>query len=202
MGVTLNKKRKIVIDRLSYINISRESDTIFEWKPDGSQKSYVLELNYIRKNEINDVYFHIERNNMKFVHIRKKNIIYTISSLETLQFQILEALLEQIFRKFNETFDVEVIFSFGNVTLTYFNHFKDILKDFLDEFYSLNLVKKIDIFCKICNKLLPLYVKRSVIENSRNFPVPIVYRHEGHSTICFIDKNFELRGTKPVVVTG
>ncbi len=202
MDVTLDKKRKIVINKLSYINISREIDTIFEWKPEGSQKSYVLELNYIRKNKINDVFFHIERNNMKFVHIRKKNMVYTISSSEELQFQVLEALLGQIIRKFTETFDVDVIFSFGNVTLNYFNHFNNVLMALLENFYSLNLVKKIDIFCKICNKLLPLYVKRSVIENSRNFPVPIVYRHEGHSTICYIDKQFELRGSKPVVLTG
>ena len=44
--------------------------------------------------------------------------------------------------------------------------------------------------------------KTKIIDESKNFPVPIVYRHDGHAIVCFIDKNFVLRGDKPVVVSG
>jgi len=201
MGATVEKRYKFLRSHLLYLNISREDHTIFEWKPNGSNKSYVLELNYIRKNEINDVYFHIEKNNTKLVYIKKNNLIYTLCSAKKIQYQTLEALIEQIIYKFHETYDIEVIFSF-DVSSNYLKSFKDSIEELLIDFYTLGIVNKIDIFCKVCGKLLPLVIKTKIIEESKNFPVPIVYRHDGHSIICFIDKNFVLRGVKPVVITG
>jgi len=186
---------------ISYINISRGNDSYFEWKQQSTQ-SYVLDINAIRKNETEEVFFHIEKNELKIVYIRKNKMVYTISTAHNLQYQILEALLDQICEKFNETFDLEIIFSFENVSPNSFKYFEKVLDDLLVNFFSFDLINKIDIFCKICNKLLPLYIKKKVIEESNNFPVPIIYRHAGHSLICFIDKSFTLRGVKDVVHTG
>ena len=41
-----------------------------------------------------------------------------------------------------------------------------------------------------------------MIEQADSFPVPIVYHHEGHATLCYIDKNFEVRGVELVNTTG
>ena len=202
MNAISKKKHKNLQNKLNFINISNKNHSLFEWKINGLTTSYVLDLNVIRKNRINDVFFHIERSNMKIVYIRKNNMIYTISTMNELQYQILEAILEKIIERFNEIYDLEVIFSFGDVSSNYFKSFKDIIEEFLQNFYNSNLIKKIDIYCKVCEKLLPLYIKTSIIENSNNFPVPIVYRHHGHSIICFIDRNYILRGTRSVIITG
>jgi len=201
MDAKVEKRYKFLRSHLIYFNISREDHTIFEWKPIGSNRSYILELNYIWKNVIKDVFFHIERNNEKFVYIKKDNLIFTISSANKIQFQTLEAIIEQIVDNFKETYDIEVIFSF-DVSSNYFKSFRNNIEDLLINFYTLDVVKKVDVLCKVCGKLLPLVIKTRIIEESQNFPVPIVYRHDGHAIICFIDKNFVLRGVKPVVVTG
>lgn len=201
MDAKEEKRYKFLRSHLIYFNISREDHTIFEWKPNGSNRSYILELNYIRKNVIKDVFFHIERNNEKFVYIIKDNLIFALSSANKIQFQTLEAFIEQIVDKFIEIYDMEVIFSF-DVSSNYFKSFKNNIEELLINFYALDVVRKVDILCKTCGKLLPLIIKTKIIEESKNFPVPIVYRHDGHAIICFIDKNFVLRGVKPVVVSG
>lgn len=201
MDAIVEKRYKFLRSHLVYFNISREDHTIFEWKPNGSNRSYTLELNYIRKNVIKDVFFHIERNNEKFVYIKKDNLIFTLCSANKIQYQTLEAFIEQIIVDFKETYDIEVIFSF-DVSSNYFIFFEKKIEELLIKFYTLGVVNKIDILCKVCGKLLPLVIKTKIIEESNNFPVPIVYRHDGHAIICFIDKNFVLRGVKPVVVSG
>jgi len=201
MDTTAEKRYKFLRSHLTYFNISREDHTIFEWEPTDSNRSYILELNYIWKNVIEDVFFQIERNNEKFVYIERDNLIFTISSANKIQFQTLEAIIEQIVDNFKETYDIEVIFSF-DVSSKYFKSFQNNIEDLLINFYTLGVIKKVDILCKVCGKLLPLVIKTKIIDESKNFPVPIVYRHDGHAIICFIDKNFVLRGVKPVVVSG
>ena len=128
MDATVEKRYKFLKSHLIYLNISREDHTIFEWKPNGSNRSYVLELNYIRKNVINDVFFHIERNNEKFVYIKKDNLIFTLSSCNKIQYQTLEAFIEQIVENFKETYDIEVIFTF-DVSSNYFQSFKNNIEE-------------------------------------------------------------------------
>ncbi|MHA1254052.1 MAG: hypothetical protein ACTSPS_00485, partial [Promethearchaeota archaeon] len=106
MDATAEKKYKFLRSHLIYFNISREDHTIFEWEPQNSNRSYILELNYIWKNVIKNVYFHIERNNEKFVYIKKDNLIFTISSANRIQYQTLEAIIEQIVDIFKETYDI------------------------------------------------------------------------------------------------
>ena len=54
----------------------------------------------------------------------------------------------------------------------------------------------------VCNQVLPLVVKRSFILSADSYPVPLVYTHKGHAILCFIDKNFDVRGVELVNITG
>jgi hypothetical protein len=54
----------------------------------------------------------------------------------------------------------------------------------------------------VCDTTKPLIVKRSFINDAESYPVPIVYTHDGHSVLCFIDKNFDVRGVELVHITG
>jgi len=190
-------------DRISFFNISRGDITLFEWKPPRSFKSFLLDLNIIKQNKIDDIFFHIDKGNLKIAYIRKNNLIYSAGTeaLEV-QFQAIEALIEQVIIEFNEIYDIDVILSYSDVTPTIFSPFKMNMIEILENFSDFDLIKKVDVFCRVCDKTLPLFVKKSFIENAESHPAPIVYKHKGHSIICYIDKNFIVRGVELVNITG
>jgi len=187
---------------LEFINISNEESTLFEWKPEKSFRRFDLDLNIVKENPVSDIFFHKDKGNMKIVHIRKHGFIYTVGASIQVQFQLLEALLEQVDLEFNEMYDIKVILSYGDFTPAMFNAFKDVLEDVIKTFADLDLVKRIMVECRVCNKVLPLFVKKSMIENADAYPVPIVYVHKGHAILCFIDQNFHHRGVEHVNITG
>ena len=139
---------------------------------------------------------------MKIVNIRKHNLIYTVGASPAVQYQLLEALLEHVDLKFNETYNVEVILSYGDFSPGLFNEFKGTIEGIIKNFADLDLVKRIHVECRVCGTVLPLFVKKSFIDNAESYPVPIVYSHKGHAILCFIDKNFQHRGVELVNITG
>jgi hypothetical protein len=139
---------------------------------------------------------------MKIVHIRSGDLIYAAGSDTEIQFQLLEALIEVILKRFNERYDIDSYLSYGKFSSNLFDSFKPIVEDVIMNFKNLDLVKQIDVPCMVCNKILHLIVKRNSIEKSESHPVPIVYMHDGHSILCYIDKNFDVRGVELVNITG
>ena len=187
---------------LEFINISNDEVTLFEWKPEKSFRRFDLDLNIVKENPVSDIFFHKDKGNMKLVHIRKNSLIYTVGASIKVQFQLLEALLEHVSFKFHETYDIDVILSYSNFNPNIFNSFKETMEDIIKNFVDLDLVQRIQVECKVCKTVLPLFVKRSFIQNAESYPVPIVYVHEGHAILCFIDQNFQHRGVELVNITG
>jgi hypothetical protein len=188
--------------KLNFINISTEKLTLVEWKPPRSFKSYILDLNIVKENATEDIFFHIYKGNSKIAHIKKGDLIYTIGAKNDVQFQLMEALLEFIDEKFKEIYDLEVILSFENVSSNIFRNFNNNIEKILDNLKELDLVKNISVYCRVCKKVLQIYVKRSFIETAEDFPVPLVYNHSGHAVLIFIDRNFDVRGAELVQLTG
>ena len=188
---------------LEFINITTRKFSLFEWKPPRSFKSFVLDLNNITQNEFPDkIFFHISKVEMKIVYIKLDRLIYVIGAKSEVQFQLLEALIEYCAEKFHEIYDVNVILSYGNFSTNIFNGFKTQIEHIIYNFAELALIKRINVECRVCNKVLPLFVKKSFIKNAESYPVPIVYNHEGHAILVFIDQNFDVRGVELVNITG
>ncbi len=196
----LNIKKNL--DNLQFINISTDDFTIFEWKPKRSYKSFILDLNILKQNPMSDIFFHMNKGNLKIVHIRKGNIIYSAGSTIEMQFQLLEAIIEQVSIEFNKKYAVDYILSYENFSPGIFNKFEVEIEELLANFEKKDLIKVINIPCMVCNVIKPLIVKKSFIKNAESYPVPIVYIHEGHAVLCFIDKNFDVRGVELVHITG
>jgi len=196
----LNIKKRL--DNLQFINISTDEFTIFEWKPARSYKSFILDLNICKQNPISDIFFHMDKGNLKIVHIRKGNLIYSAGSNIEMQFQLLEAIIEQVSVEFNKKYAVDYILSYENFSPGIFNKFEVEIENMLTNFEELDLIKVINIPCIVCNVIKPLIVKKSFIKNAESYPVPIVYTHDGHAILCFIDKNFDVRGVELVHITG
>ena len=135
---------------------------------------------------------------MKIVHIRKHNLIYSVGASKDVQFQVLEALLEEIDKQFNDMYDLDVILSFSNTTPAIFKPFKKEMEQIIDDFQNLQLVKRVDVLCRVCKTTLPMYIKKSIMDNETSFPVPIVYSHKGHTIVTYIDQDFVVRGVELV----
>ena len=187
---------------LKFINISNESLSLVEWKASGSFKNYLLDMEVIRENKINDIPFHINKLGMKIVYIRKEGIIFISGAEDSVQYQLLEALLDHIIEKFFEKDDLVSKINLKNITSDAFKSFKYDIEDTVYKFADLDLVKIVDVPCKICNKTFPLIVKKKIIETSKNFPVYVVAIHNGHPIVCYVDKDFRVRGTGHVNFTG
>jgi len=191
-----------ILQNLEFINISTDKFSIFEWKPPRSFRSYILDLYVVKKNPISNIFFHIFKGEMKIVHIRMKNLIYTAGSNNDVQFQLLEALIERVSVVFNEIYDIESYIKYDNFSTTMFSSFKEEIDKIINNFNSLNSVRDLKVPCMVCNTVLPVIVKRSFVENAESYPVPLVYNHKGHAILCFIDKNYDIRGVELVNVTG
>ena len=191
-----------ILNYLEFINISTDDQSIFEWKPPTSYKSYMLDLNIVKQNRMSNIFFHLNKGNLKIVHIRKDKLIYSAGATTEIQFQLLEALIDYISIKFYEIWDVDYVLSYENFTSTVFNPFKKEVQKIIETFHTLDLVRVINVECMVCEKLLPLIVKINLIENAESYPVPIVFDHLGHSILCYIDKNFHVRGVELVNKTG
>jgi len=90
-----------ILQNLEFINISNDEFTIFEWKPPRSYKSFILDLNIVKQNLASNIFFHISKGNMKIVHIRINNVIYTSGANNKVQFQFVESVIEKVSREFN-----------------------------------------------------------------------------------------------------
>ena len=193
---------KEIKDHIEFINISSKDLVLLEWKPPKSFKSFILDMNIIKENKTEDIFFHINKGNIKIVHIRKNNLYYTIGSSEEIQFQILEAILEEIDKQFNDIYALDVILSFTNTNPAIFKAFKDNIDYIIDHFPNLGLIKKVNVLCKVCKTTLPMYIKTSIKDHETSFPVPVVFTHKGHSIITYIDEDFVVRGVEVVHITG
>ncbi|KKN52283.1 hypothetical protein LCGC14_0614460 [marine sediment metagenome] len=187
---------------LEFVNISNKEFTLFEWKPPNSYRRFDLDLNIVKENVMSDIFFHRDKGNMKIVFIRKNDLLYTVGSSPQIQYQLLEALLEQVDMEFNEMYDIGVILSYGNSDSNIFNGFTEIIDNIIKNFGELDIVKRIHVECRVCKTVLPLFVKKSFIDNAESYPVPIVYMHKGHAILCFIDQNYQHRGVELVNITG
>ncbi len=194
-----------LIQNLNFINISTDDLILLEWKPPHSRRSSILDLNLIRENIIDDIFFNVDKMNTKIAYIRKNKIYYTIGAEadDKVQFQMMESLLEYIIEKFQEIYDTDVILSFQSATASAFSGFKEELDNIFNSIRNLDLGKLIHTYCRACNiQRLPIFIKKSIIVNAESYPVPIVYLHKGHARLCYIDKNYEVRGVEIVNTTG
>ena len=76
------------------------------------------------------------------------------------------------------------------------------MEHIIENFQHLDLVKKVDVLCRVCKATLPMYVKKSIIEEETSFPIPLVYIHKGHAIVTYIDQDFVVRGVELVHINS
>lgn len=192
---------KDIEQNLKFINISTKELQLFEWKPPRSFRNYVLDLNIIKNNAKEGIFNHIDKGNMKITYTKKDKLYLSAGGESELQFQIMEAILEYLNDQFLEMFDIDVIFSYDNVATNIFKPFKETVDNTIKNLKELDLIKPISMRCRACKRMVQVYIKKSMIEDADSYPVPIVYRHEGHALLSYIDGDYNVRGTEIVNIT-
>lgn len=183
---------------IEFINISKlDGDDIYTWvragKPAASCKLDMLAVKALVKTA--DIFYQITRRDRKICFIRQNKILYMIAAGEEVQFQVLEAILEQIINSFLEFY--------GDIIDQYAGDFSDTFTGF-DEFINdtfLNIgdyIKYVKAQCRACKSIINVCVKKSMIENATDYPVSLVYIHEGHGLLIYIDAGYRVRAAEIV----
>ena len=184
------------------ISISTDASTdLMRWvRP--NTNVFRMDLLTARKLAQEEYFLHTEKADRRLVYIKKDLLVFIIVSDETVQFQLLEAILEVIIAEFYQAYGEicenkvllagmkNVLIGFLKTTVASF----DVAQD--------NNIRWLSSFCGICNRRHMVAVRVSLIVNAVRHPVSLVFKHEGHGLLIYVDSQFQVRGQEVVQLTG
>ena len=191
---------KELMGLIHYIDIGVDANTDLTRWVRSNTNVFRLDILAARASSKEKIYLRLEKGNMRTMYIRDSSLTFTIAADESIQFQMLEALLDEIIATFFDTYGTiccDVLGGMANM----FEGFSMIMPSIFDKVIREKTVS-LRINCKYCNAPHKIIVKKSLIEESENFPVAIVYLHFGNGLLVYIDANFKVRGVEPVRITG
>ncbi|MHA1146902.1 MAG: hypothetical protein ACTSR8_01510 [Promethearchaeota archaeon] len=186
-----------------FINIGRyqHDDNYFEWTSSTNPKSTFFEIKGARNAPFTDIFFCINKPNIKLVYYVKDETVFTMGASPEVQSLLLETLLEYLIEQFFKTYDSTMLLSCYGDTCHIFNGFSSVIREAFNNFNSLNLYKTALVHCKGCKKTITIVIKKSMVENSEKPTIPIVYAHSGHAVLVYIDKQYKVRGNELVTLS-
>ena len=114
-------------------------------------------------------------------------MVFIICTVETIQYQLLEAILEETIDQFFESYSgiIEDPLLLSGMTSS-FSGFKMLIAEIFEQAQR-KRVKWLRTECKICKEKKKICVKKSLITNAKSYPVSLVFEHEGHGLLLYID---------------
>ncbi len=190
-----------VSDKIYFIHIGTKEDIYFTWKSKNSPKAFIFDYSIAANAPQSEIYYHLNKGDIKIVYLKRDKLVFVIAGDISVQFQVFEALLEFHAVKFVEIYGdmLQDIFDVG--TPDFFKAFHDVINEAIIEIPNQN-GKIVEARCRSCQRVVYPYIRKSLIEESEDFPVPIVYMHEGHALLLYIDRDFKVRGAEIVSITG
>lgn len=190
-----------LLDLIQYIDIGAEPNTeLVRWVKPGAS---VFRMDILAaRAEATNYYKKIDnpQKKMRTVFIKDSKLVFNITADESLQYQLLEAILEQIILDFHNNYGnlcCEIIAGTENMFQGYEKRIPSII-----EKANTEAVKWVKCECRICKTDYLVCIKKSLVEKASNFPVSIVFYHRGHGTVIYLDANFKVRGVEIVEITG
>lgn len=184
-------------ESVNYVDISLNGNVdLVRWQSSG--KLFPLDIIAAREKALENVVLHHENNTKRMVFIRKKNFTFTIGSNEEVQYQILEAILNEISKDFLNNFE-----NIPHDLLT-----SGMIKEYATQIPSLlkktekESIKWVSAFCRVCNQDIQIAIKKMLVTEAKNYPVALVYYHQGHGILLYLDANLKVRGVEQVDISG
>lgn len=193
-------------ENIKFFNIGRykeERDNFYEWKNSNFHRSTFFIVRSSRSASKRDIFYTINDSDLKVVYYVPEDydVVFTIGASPNIQSVILEALVEHLYKEFFDTYDSSLLMACYGETCDIFNGFTQVILQTFNNFKELDLVKATLVNCNACKKSMQVYIKKSLIENASQFPVPVVYVHSGHALLIYIDRQFKTRGTGLVSIS-
>ncbi|MFX1237559.1 MAG: hypothetical protein ACFFAS_14355 [Promethearchaeota archaeon] len=194
-----------LLNHIFFVGIGRyqSNDSFFNWESLIYPKSSFFELKFTRNAPSKDTFYCLNKENVKLVYYvhGTTDTVFTIGARPIVQSQTLEALIEYLIGEFFDMYDCTLLNSCYGDTCHIFNGFASVIKQALENFKKLDLVKFAHVNCSLCQKTLVVIIKKTIVENSKKTTVPIVYVHSGHSILLYFDRNFKIRGNEFVTLS-
>jgi len=194
-----------IYSSIFFLNISKKIQNGYEdyvsWKnPELSGQKGFLDLIIIKNmQKMPGVFNHLHKGDLKICFYLENDILYTVCGSGEIQFQILEAIIEDViiqFKLFYQQLKENYKLAFEGLLDGFKTQIVEIIKNIATK------VKLVHCFCSACNTTISLYVKKSLIEaNNVQFPVSIAYIHNGHASLVYLDRNFYVRGIEIINIT-
>jgi len=200
--MVFNRKIANLSSQIQVVDIGLDENTdLFRWMGHNGTV-FRLDINSTRKIAQENFYLHLERTDRRMVFISKNNIKFLIISDNSVQFQLLEAYMEEIidrfFNSYKEICQNPVLLrsmsnAFGGFAVLLPKIFEDACK---------NRIKGIVAYCAICKRKHDVIVRKTLITEADHHPVSLVFEHQGHGLLIYIDSHFRVRGQEVVQITG
>ncbi|MBD3350861.1 MAG: hypothetical protein GF364_05180 [Candidatus Lokiarchaeota archaeon] len=190
------------LSKIKFLHIAKiDGEDLYDWtqdnKPISAYKLDILAVKSIVK--ASDIYYQINRRDLKICFIMKEEILFIIGADEKIQFQLLEAIVDDICDQFFEYYG-DMVMKFSGGLSDAFNGFSDNIINIIQKIKK--KVTYVRAYCKVCKGHLEICVKNSFVDDASDYPVSMVYIHEGHGLLIYIDASYRVRGAEIVKTTG
>jgi hypothetical protein len=190
-----------ILSQINYIDICLENNIdLVRWQ--NKSQNFPVDILNGRKNACENIFKHNEANDRRTaftkLHGKLHTCIFIIGSSHKVQFQILEAVIEEISAAFIEYYGEIPVNLLASGIL---NGFLPLIPELVATAQKTR-IKWIRARCNICNTDLKIAVKKSLIKNAKSYPVSLVYLHEGHALLVYLDSEFHIRGAENADISG
>ncbi|MBN2156982.1 MAG: hypothetical protein JW776_13140 [Candidatus Lokiarchaeota archaeon] len=186
-----------------YKKFSAGYEDLYLWTRASASKSRFT-IDVLKAKELarkDGIFYHIEHQDRKLCFFLFEKMLYLVGSENDVQFQLLEAIIEETSQEF---------FAFYKNKLEHYEGgFISDYKDFDNRFLYIigdlkHIVTVVIAPCAVCGKSIGIIAKNSLINRfpEQRIPVPLVFTHQGHSLLIYLDKQFNVRGSEIVDISS
>jgi hypothetical protein len=135
---------------------------------------------------------------MRVVAHARENVVFTVGAEPRLQFCIIEALIELVVEEFLSKFGTETRCNeFYNEGYDFEKPIESILEKIPGQVFFVRTP------CRLCeDKYVGIFVKKSIIDNATYYPVSLVFKHDSHALLIYIDRDYKVRGSEIAWLNG
>lgn len=189
-----------LLEQIYFLNVGlyKKDDTYYQWKNENNPRSNFFELQLARNAPQEKIFYCDAKEDQKTVYYVEKDTVFCIGADPKVQSQLLEALLEHLMVHFFILYEEQLNKVRHGEISHFFKDFKMLVHDVFENYNRLDLFKIAMVNCKGCQASLNVIIKKSI-----KFDKPtstIVYIHEGHALLLYIDKQYLVRGAEIVLL--
>jgi hypothetical protein len=192
--------QSISSNKIHYLDIGIDSNTdMIRWAPI-SQTVFRLDILAARATARETHFLRLEKSGSRTVFRKKNGLTFVIAADESVQFQLLEAILDEVMSQFFEIYGsicCDILTGMTNM----FEGFQFKIPEII-AYVENEKVVWVRAECKVCSENHKVCIRRSLIQKAKDYPVSIVFMHLGHGLLLYIDANFRVRGAELVDITG